>query len=327
MLSFLILLALAYGFLNGVHDAPNSIATVVSTRVLRPLQAVAWAATFNFLAIALLQTGVAATIGMGLVAPVATDPAVIFGALTAAIFWSLISLRAGIPTSSTHALVSGLVGATLASAGAGALLTDGVALVLLFVALSPLIGLALGILLMLAVVHIFRRAPARGADRAFRRLQLISSALYSIGHGSHNAQKSVGIIWLLMLGAGTASVEAPPGWATVASYAAVAAGTLLGGWRIVRTMGQRIVNLTPAGGFCAESSGALMIHLASFFGIPISTTQTITGSIVGVGMVNRLSSVRWGVAGVILWSWLLTLPAAGLLGALAWYLGRSVFER
>jgi PiT family inorganic phosphate transporter len=324
MLSFLILLALAYGFLNGVHDAPNSIATVVSTRVLRPLHAVAWAATFNFLAIALLQTGVAVTVGMGLVQPVAVDPAVIFGALTAAIIWSLISLRAGIPTSSTHALVSGLVGATLASAGAGALLTDGVALVLLFVALSPLIGLALGILLMLAVVHIFRRAPARGADRVFRRLQLVSSALYSLGHGSHNAQKSVGIIWLLMLGAGTATVEAPPGWATVASYVAVAAGTLLGGWRIVRTMGQRIVKLTPAGGFCAESSGALMIHLASIFGIPISTTQTITGSIVGVGMVNRLSSVRWGVAGVILWSWLLTLPAAGLLGALAWYLGRSI---
>ena len=325
MLSFLILLALAFGFLNGFHDAANSIATVVSTRVLRPHHAVAWAAAFNFLAIGLLQTDVAATVGTGLIDPASIEPAVIFGALVGAIIWNLVTLRLGIPTSSTHALISGLIGATLANAGPAALVTDGVSLVLLFVLLSPIIGLGLGVALMLGVVHLFRRAPARGADRLFRRLQLLSSAIYGIGHGSNDAQKTLGIIWLLLLGAGQASPDQPPGWVSIASYAALAAGTLFGGWRIVRTMGQRLVKLTPAGGFCAEAAGAGAIHFASFFGIPISTTQTITTSIVGVGIVNRLSSVRWGVAGVILWAWLLTLPAAGLLGALASYLGRQLF--
>jgi PiT family inorganic phosphate transporter len=325
MLSFLLLLALAFGFLNGFHDAANSIATVVSTRVLRPLQAVAWAAAFNFLAILLLQTGVAATVGTGLVEQSSIDPAIIFGALVGAIVWNLVTLRVGIPTSSSHALISALLGATLAGAGPGALVVDGVALFLLFVLLSPLIGLLLGMAMMVVVLNLFRRAAARGADRLFRRLQLVSSAIYSIGHGSNDAQKTVGIIWLLLIGAGRASADTLPAWVSVASYAAVAAGTLLGGWRIVRTMGQRIVKLTPAGGFCAESAGAGAVHFASYFGIPISTTQTITASIVGVGIVNRLSSVRWGVAGVILWAWLLTLPAAGLLGALAWYLGRGLF--
>ncbi|MBA3477789.1 MAG: inorganic phosphate transporter [Lautropia sp.] len=325
MLSFLMLLALAFGFLNGFHDAANSIATVVSTRVLRPLQAVAWAAAFNFLAILLLQTGVAATIATGLVEPAAIDPGVVFGALTGAIIWNLVTLRLGIPISSSHALICALLGATLAGAGPAALVVDGVALFLLFVLLSPLIGLALGLSLMVVVFNLFRRVAARGADRLFRRLQLVSSAIYSIGHGSNDAQKTVGIIWLLLICAGRASADGPPGWVGFASYAAIAAGTLLGGWRIVRTMGQRIVKLTPAGGFCSESAGAGAIHLASFFGVPISTTQTITASIVGVGIVNRLSSVRWGVAGVILWAWLLTLPAAGLLGALAWYLGRGMF--
>ena len=325
MLSFLVLLALAFGFLNGFHDAANSIATIVSTRVLRPLHAVVWAAAFNFLAIALLQTGVAATVGTGLVDPASMEPAVIFGALIGAMSWNLVTLRLGIPTSSAHALISGLIGATLAVAGPQALVSSGVIVFLLFVILSPLIGLALGVLLMLATTHLFRRAPARGADRLFRRLQLLSSAIYSIGHGSNDAQKTLGIIWLLLLGAGQASPEQPPGWVSFASYAALAAGTLFGGWRIVRTMGQRLVKLTPAGGFCAESAGAGAIHLASFFGIPISTTQTITTSIVGVGIVNRLSSVRWGVAGVIFWAWVLTLPIAGLLGALGAMLGRRLF--
>ena len=325
MLSVLILLALAFGFLNGFHDAANSIATVVSTRVLRPLHAVAWAAAFNFLAIVLLQTGVAATIGTGLIDPLSIDHAAIFGALVAAIIWNLITLRLGIPTSSAHALISGLLGATLVSAGPGALVVDGVSLFLLFVLLSPLLGLALGVVLMVSVIHVFRRISARNADRLFRRLQLLSSAIYSIGHGSNDAQKTLGIIWLLLIGAGSATAEQPPGWASFASYAVLSAGTLFGGWRIVRTMGQRLVKLTPAGGFCAESAGAGAIHLASFFGIPISTTQTITASIVGVGIVNRLSSVRWGVAGVILWAWFLTLPAAGLLGALGCYLGRGLF--
>jgi PiT family inorganic phosphate transporter len=324
MLSFLVLLALAFGFLNGFHDAANSIATVVSTRVMRPLQAVAWAAAFNFLAILLLQTGVAVTVGTGLVDAAAIDPAIVFGALAGAIAWNLVTLRLGIPASSAHALVSALLGATLAGAGPDALLADGVLWFLLFVLLAPLIGLVLGMVLMLAVFNVFRRVAARSADRLFRRLQLISSALYNLGHGSNDAQKTVGIIWLLLIGAGRASTDAPPGWVGVASYGVVAGGTLLGGWRIVRTMGQRIVKLAPAGGFCAESAGAGAIHLASFFGIPISTTQTITASIIGVGIVNRLSSVRWGVAGVIAWAWFLTLPAAGLLGALGWFLARKM---
>lgn len=325
MLSLLILLALAYGFLNGFHDAANSIATVVSTRVLRPLQAVVWAAAFNFLAIALMQTGVAATIGTGLVDQAAVEPAMIFGALVGSIIWNLAALRLGIPTSSSHALICSLLGATLASAGPAALLADGLMLFLLFVLLSPLVGLALGVTLMVVVAHVFRWVPARAADRLFRRLQLVSSAIYSIGHGSNDAQKTVGVIWLLLLGTGSASAAAPPGWVVFASFAAVAVGTLFGGWRIVRTMGQRIVKLTPAGGFCAESAGAGAIHLASFLGVPISTTQTITASIVGVGIANRLASVRWGVAGVILWAWLLTLPAAALLGAAGWYLGKEMF--
>ena len=324
MLSLLVLLALAYGFLNGFHDAANSIATVVSTRVLRPLQAVAWAAAFNFLAIALMQTGVAATIGTGLVAQSAVDPAIVFGALTGSIVWNLAALRLGIPTSSSHALICSLVGATLAGAGPAALVGAGLPLFLLFVLLSPLLGLVLGIVLMIVVAHLFRWVAARTADRLFRRLQLVSSAIYSLGHGSNDAQKTLGVIWLLLLGAGSASPEAPPGWVVFASYLAVAVGTLFGGWRIVRTMGQRIVKLTPAGGFCAESAGAGAIHLASFLGAPISTTQTITASIVGVGIANRLSSVRWGVAGVILWAWLLTLPAAAFLGACGWYLGRNI---
>ena len=325
MLSFLILLALAFGFLNGFHDAANSIATIVSTRVLRPLQAVAWAAAFNFLAIALLQTGVAATVATGLVDAEAIRPAVIFGALAGAIVWNLVTLRLGIPTSSAHALIASLIGATLANAGPAPLQVDGVTVFVLFVLLSPLIGLALGVLLTLAVAHLFRRVHARGADRLFRRLQLVSLAICGIGHGSNDAQKTMGIIWLLLIGAGQAVPDQPPGWVSIASYGALATGTLFGGWRIVRTMGQRLVKLTPAGGFCAESAGAGAIHFASFFGIPVSTTQTITASIVGVGIVNRLSSVRWGAAGVIFWAWVLTLPAAGLLGALCAYLGRRLF--
>lgn len=322
MLSFLILLALAFGFLNGFHDAVNSIATVVSTRLLRPLHAVAWAAVFNFLAIGLHQTGVAATVGSGLVAPAAIGPPVIFGALSGAIVWTLLALRMRIPTSSTHALISALLGATLANAGPQAVMAYGFSSFVLFVLLSPLIGLALGIALTLAVMHLLRRVPARSADRAFRRLQLASSAIYSIGHGSNDGQKTLGIIWLLLAAAGPASADQQPSWAVFASYTALAAGTLFGGWRIVRTMGQRLVKLNPAGGFCAEAAAAGTIHMASAFGIPISTTQTLTTAIVGVGVANRLSSVRWGVAGVILWAWLLTLPAAGLLGALASRLAR-----
>lgn len=325
MLSFLILLALAFAFLNGFNDAASSIATIVSTRVLRPLHAVAWAAAFNFLAIALLQTGVAATLGTGLVDPTSAEPAVIFGALVGAMAWNLGTLRLGIPTSSSHALIAALIGATLASAGPAGLVASGLIVFLLFVIASPLIGLVLGSMLMLAIALLFRHASPRGADRMFRRLQLISSALYNVGHGSNDGQKTVGIIWLLLLGAGQASVDQPPGWVVFASYAALATGTLFGGWRIVRAMGQRLVKLTPAGGFSAEAAAAGAIHLASSFGIPISTTQTGIASIIGVGMVNRISSVRWGAAGGILWAWVLTLPVAGLLGALGATIGTRLF--
>ncbi|NLD56036.1 MAG: inorganic phosphate transporter [Burkholderiaceae bacterium] len=317
MLSFLVLLALAFGFLNGFHDAANSIATVVSTRVLRPHQAVAWAAGFNLLALALLQTGVATTIGTGLVDPTVVDPAAVFGALIAAIVWNLITLRLGIPTSSSHALIAGLAGATMASAGPQALLLPGLGLFLLFLLLAPLIGLLLGAGLMVAVLRAFSHVDARKADRRLRQLQLLSSAVYSIGHGSNDGQKTLGIVWLLLLGAGQAAADAPPTWAVLASYLAIAAGTLFGGWRIVRTMGQRLIKLTPAGGFCAEAVGAATIHFATWFGAPISTTQALTASIVGVGAVNRVNSVRWGVARVILWAWAITLPAAALIGALA----------
>jgi PiT family inorganic phosphate transporter len=317
MLSLLVLLALAFGFLNGFHDAANSIATVVSTRVLKPHQAVAWAAAFNLLAIALLQTGVATTIGTGLVDPAAIDKAVIFGALVAAIVWNLITLRLGIPTSSSHALIAGLAGATMASAGVQALVLEGVGLFFLFVVLAPLIGLVLGAALMVGVMRLFRHADARSVERRLRQFQLLSSAVYSLGHGSNDGQKTMGIIWLLLIGAGQATADAPPGWAAPASYLAIAAGTLLGGWRIVRTMGQRLIKLTPAGGFCAEAVGAGTIHLASFFGAPVSSTQTLTASIVGVGAVGRMTSVRWGVASVILWAWAITLPATALLGAAA----------
>ena len=323
MLSVLVLLALSFGFLNGFHDAANSIATVVSTRVLRPLQAVAWAAAFNFLSILLLQTGVATTVATGLVDPTAIDPAIIAGALAGAVVWNLVMLRLRLPTSSGHALVSALIGAALAGAGPHALLADGILLFLLFVLLAPLLGLLLGTALMVAVFNVFHRSSARSADRLFRRLQMVSSAMYSIGHGSNDAQKTAGIIWLLLIDAGLASADALPGWVGPASYGAIAAGTLLGGWRIVRTMGQRTVKLAPAGGFCAESAGAASVHLASAFGVPISTTQTITASIVGVGVVNRLSSMRWGMAGATGWAWFLTVPAAGLLGAAACFLFES----
>ena len=275
-----------------------------------------------------MQTGVAATIGTGLVDQAAVDPAVVFGALAGSIIWNLAALRLGIPTSSVACARSAAWSARRWPRRArSALIADGVTLFLLFVLLSPLIGLVLGVALMVvARCTCSAGSPARSADRLFRRLQLVSSAVYSIGHGSNDAQKTVGVIWLLLLGAGTAAAaraarlgrasRAMPQWRC---------GTLFGGWRIVRTMGQRIVKLTPAGGFCAESAGAGAIHLASFLGVPISTTQTITASIVGVGIANRLSSVRWGVAGVILWAWLLTLPAAALLGAGAWYLGREMF--
>jgi PiT family inorganic phosphate transporter len=325
-LVLLVALALAFDFMNGFHDAANSIATVVSTGVLRPHYAVAWAAFFNFVAIFIFHLKVAATVGKGIVDPVAIDQYVIFGALTGAIAWNLITWYYGIPSSSSHALIGGMVGATIAKAGTDPLVAKGIVKTATFIFVSPLLGLLLGALIMIAVSWICLRSAPRRVDRWFRRLQLVSSAAYSIGHGSNDAQKTMGIIWLLLIAAGATSPDAdmPPNWVIVGCYVAMAMGTMFGGWRIVKTMGQKITKLRPVGGFAAETGGAITLFMASSLGIPVSTTHTITGAIVGVGSAQRARAVRWGVAGNIVIAWILTMPAAALMAAIAYYLGRLI---
>ena len=324
---FLVALALVFDFMNGFHDAANSIATVVSTGVLRPGQAVVFAAFFNFIAIFIFHLSVAATVGKGIAAPGVVDVYVVFGALCGAITWNIVTWYYGIPSSSSHALIGGIVGAVLAKAGAGALVTSGIVRTVAFIFVSPLLGFVLGSLMMVLVAWICRRtAPAR-VDRWFRRLQLVSAGAYSLGHGGNDAQKTIGIIWMLLLATGYASAAdaMPPTWTIVACYAAIGIGTMLGGWRIVKTMGQRITKLKPVGGFCAETGGALTLFIATGLGIPVSITHTITGAIVGVGSVQRASAVRWGVAGNIVWAWVLTIPASGLVAALAYGVSRLLF--
>ncbi len=318
-LVLLVALALAFDFMNGFHDAANSIATVVSTGVLKPHQAVAWAAFFNFLAVAIFHLKVAATVGKGIVQPEFVDQYVIFGALIGAIAWNVITWHYGIPSSSSHALIGGMIGAALAKAGFEPLLLPGILKTAIFIVVSPVLGLLLGALITIAVSWIcFRNSPAR-VDRWFRRLQLVSSALYSLGHGSNDAQKTMGIIWLLLISANVTTKDHLPSWVIVSCYLAIAMGTLFGGWRIVKTMGQRITKLRPVGGFAAETGGAISLFLASSFGIPVSTTHTITGSIVGVGSAQRASAVHWGVAGSIVIAWILTIPASALIAALAYW--------
>ena len=324
LLVFLVLLALAFDFMNGFHDAANSIATVVSTGVLKPYQAVAWAALFNVLAIAIFELKIAATVGKGIVDPQVIDHQVIFGALMGALAWNIITWWFGIPSSSSHALIGGMIGATLAKAGVNALIGSGILKVAIFIVVSPLLGLTLGALLMVAVAWICRNAVPRRADRWFRRLQLISSALYSLGHGSNDAQKTMGIIWLLLISAGATTTDHLPMWVVISCYLALGFGTLFGGWRIVKTRGQKITKLHPVGGFCAETGGAMTLFIASSAGIPVSTTHTITGAIVGVGSAQKFSAVRWGLASNIVWAWVLTIPAAALMAALAWAVGRLV---
>ena len=315
----LVALALAFDFLNGFHDAANSIATVVSTGVLRPYQAVAWAACFNFVAFALFKLNVAATVGKGILAPELVDAHVIASSLVGAIAWNLITWYYGIPTSSSHALIGGMVGAGVAKAGSAALVPAGVLKTMVFIVISPLLGLLLGGLIMVALSWIlFHRSPYI-VDLWFRRLQLLSSALYSIGHGSNDAQKSMGLIWLMLIAAGSTSKDHLPFWVVASCYSAMALGTLLGGWRIVKTMGQRITKLKPVGGFAAETGGALTLFLATGLGVPVSTTHTITGAIVGVGATQRVSAVRWGVAGNIVVAWVITLPAAASIAAATWW--------
>ncbi|HYF58229.1 MAG TPA: inorganic phosphate transporter [Burkholderiaceae bacterium] len=326
VLVFLVALALAFDFMNGFHDAANSIATVVSTGVLRPYQAVAWAACFNVAAMFVFELTVASTVGKGIVDPAVVDHVVIFGALCGALAWNVVTWWFGIPSSSSHALIGGMVGATVAKAGTGALIGSGIGKVAAFILLSPLLGFVLGALLLLAVSWAFARSSPRRVDRWFRRLQLASSAMYSLGHGSNDAQKTMGVIWLLLIAAGATGPDHLPTWVIGSCYAALGFGTLFGGWRIVRTMGQRITKLRPVGGFCAETGGALTLFAASAAGIPVSTTHTITGAIVGVGASRKVSAVRWGVAGDIVWAWVLTIPASALMAAAAWAVGRHLLQ-
>ncbi|MBL0419994.1 inorganic phosphate transporter [Ramlibacter sp. AW1] len=323
----LVALALAFDFMNGFHDAANSIATVVSTGVLRPGQAVVFAAFFNFVAIFVFHLSVAATVGKGIVLPQVVDTHVVFGALVGAITWNLVTWYYGIPSSSSHALIGGIVGAVIAKAGTSALIMSGIGKTVLFILLSPALGFTLGSLMMVLVSRLFRRAPPRKVDRWSRRLQLVSASAYSLGHGGNDAQKTIGIIWLLLIATGytAAGAASPPAWVIVSCYVAIALGTLFGGWRIVRTMGQKITKLKPVGGFCAESGGAITLFLATSLGIPVSTTHTITGAIVGVGSTRRASAVRWGVAGSIVWAWILTIPASALVAAAAYWLSMLLY--
>jgi PiT family inorganic phosphate transporter len=322
VLVLLVLVALAFDFMNGFHDAANAIATVVSTGVLRPLWAVGWAAAFNFIAYFVFETKVAAMVGTGIVDPAIVDHYVIFGALVGAIVWNLITWYYGIPSSSSHALIGGLVGAAVAKVGTGSLVTSGLAKTVAFIFIAPLLGMVLGAVLMIAVSWAFVRSTPRRIDAWFRRLQLVSAGLYSLGHGGNDAQKTAGIIWLLLITAGHSTTEAHvPVWVIIACYITIGLGTLFGGWRIVKTMGQRITKLKPVGGFCAETGGAITLFLATGLGIPVSTTHTITGAIVGVGAARNVSAVRWGVAGGIVWAWILTIPCSAAVAALAWWCG------
>jgi PiT family inorganic phosphate transporter len=323
----LVCLALVFDFMNGFHDAANSIATVVSTGVLRPGQAVLFAAFFNVAAIFVFHLSVAATVGKGIVQPGIVDTNVIFGALAGAITWNLITWYYGIPSSSSHALIGGIVGAVIGKSGTDALLASGILKTVLFIFVSPVLGFLLGSLMMLLVAWLFRRASPARVDGWFRRLQLVSAGAYSLGHGGNDAQKTIGIIWMLLIATGyTAASEAtPPGWVIVSCYLAIGLGTMFGGWRIVKTMGQRITKLKPVGGFCAETGGALTLFFATALGVPVSTTHTITGAIVGVGSAQRASAVRWGVAGNIVWAWVFTIPASAFVAIVAYWISLGLF--
>ncbi|RTL28958.1 MAG: inorganic phosphate transporter [Burkholderiales bacterium] len=323
----LVVLALLFDFMNGFHDAANSIATVVSTGVLRPTQAVVFAAFFNCVAIFIFHLSVAATVGKGIAEKGVVDVYVVFGALSGAITWNVITWLYGIPSSSSHALIGGIVGAVMAKAGAGALIGAGIMRTVTFIFVSPLLGYVFGSMMMVLVAWVFRRVSPSRIDRWFRRLQLVSAGAYSLGHGGNDAQKTIGIIWMLLISTGyaTAADTSPPTWTIICCYLAIGAGTMFGGWRIVKTMGQKITKLKPVGGFCAETGGALTLFIATAMGVPVSTTHTITGAIVGVGSVQRASAVRWGLAGNIVWAWILTIPASAFVAAIAYWVSLQLF--
>ncbi len=314
----IILVALIFDFLNGFHDAANSIATVVSTRVLSPRTAVAWAAFFNFVAAFVLGTHVAKTIGQGMIDIAVVNHEVVLAGLAGAITWNLVTWYYGLPVSSSHALIGGYAGAAIAKAGFGAIIPAGWIKTLLFIGLAPLIGVLLGFILTVSVTWAFRRWSPFRLDRLFRRLQLVSAGLYSLGHGGNDAQKTMGIITGILVASGRLKAFHVPIWVVLISNGAIALGTMFGGWRIVKTMGTKITKLQPFGGFCAETAGAITIVGATLGGIPVSTTHTITGAIVGVGSTRRFSAVKWGVAGRIVWAWVLTIPLSAAVAALSY---------
>ncbi|MCX5705691.1 MAG: inorganic phosphate transporter [Candidatus Omnitrophica bacterium] len=321
----LIFLALAFDFLNGFHDSANSIATIVSTRVLSPRYAVIWAAFFNFLAFFIFGLHVANTIGKGIIDITIIDKAIIFGALVGACGWNIITWFLGLPTSSSHALIGGMIGAALVKAGPRALVWKGIVKTVSFIFISPVAGLLLGLGIGIGVYWIFRKSTPSKVDHIFRKGQLVSAAFYSMGHGGNDAQKTMGIIASLLFSAGLLGDKFyVPLWVMIACYMAIAAGTMFGGWRIVKTMGQKIAKLKPVDGFCAELGAAVTLFISTSFGIPVSTTHTITGSIMGIGSLKRLSAVKWGVAGTIVWAWLLTIPCSAAISALAYSLVRTV---
>ena len=323
----LIAVALSFDFINGFHDAANSIATVVSTRVLSPGQAVVWAAFFNFVAAFTFGTAVAKTMGKGMIDISQVTFAVIFGGLIGAIVWDLITWYFGLPTSSSHALIGGYAGAAVAKAGPTVIIASGWTKTLIYIILAPLMGLVLGLLIEVSIFWLCRRTSPLRVDRIFRRLQLVSAAAYSLGHGTNDAQKTMGIIAGVLFTAGYLKVFAIPTWVILTAHTAIGLGTLTGGWRIIHTMGSKITKLQPVGGFAAETAGAITLFIATHLGIPVSTTHTITGAIVGVGATRRLSAVRWGVAGQIVWAWVLTIPMAGLIGAVTFWLVRLAGAR
>jgi len=323
---FLIFLALSFDFLNGFHDSANSIATIVSTRVLSPRFAIAWAAFFNFLAFFFFGLHVANTIGKGIIDIAIVDKAIIFGTLMGACGWNIITWYFGLPTSSSHALIGGMIGAALVKAGPGALVWKGILKTVAFIFVSPVAGLLLGLVLGMIVYWTFRKSTPLKVDHIFRKGQLVSAAFYSMGHGGNDAQKTMGIIASLLFSAGLLGKEYHiPLWVVFACYGAISLGTMFGGWRIVKTMGQKVVKLKPVDGFCAELGAAITLFVSTGFGIPVSTTHTITGSIMGIGSFKRASAVRWGVAGTIIWAWILTIPCAAAISAVSYFFVTRLF--
>ncbi len=325
-LYILITLVLIFDFINGFHDSANSIATVVSTKVLSPFSAVALAATFNFLAFLIFPLKVATTIGKGVINTEIVTLNVITAAVLAAIIWNLLTWWWGLPSSSSHTLVGGLVGAAVAASGFGSVVYSGVAKIALFIVVAPVLGMVMSYIISVAVLHIVKNKSPFGVDKHFRRLQLVSASAFSLGHGGNDAQKSMGIIWVALIAAGKVTEDSPIDlWIVLSCHGAIALGTLFGGWRIIKTMGQKITKLKPFEGFCAETAGAITLFMATHFGIPVSTTHTITGSIIGVGATKRASAVQWGVTTKIFWAWILTIPVSALIGAAIFYTIELIF--